>query len=46
VKNLLTACVFFLAGVALLHVIPGVDLVPGGIRAVLNDADRIWGGLP
>jgi hypothetical protein len=46
VKNLLTACVFFLAGVALLQIVPGVDLVPGGVRAALEEVDSIWGRLP
>jgi len=41
-KALLTASVVFFAGVILLQIIPDADLVPDGVRAVLNDVDNIW----
>jgi hypothetical protein len=41
-KTLLTAGIIFLAGVALLGVIPDADIVPTGVRAVLNNVDSIW----
>ena len=41
-KTLLTAGIVFLAGVALLWVIPDADIVPTGVRAVLDDVNSIW----
>ncbi len=41
-KTLLTAGIVFLVGVALLGVIPDADIVPTGVRAVLDDVDSIW----
>jgi hypothetical protein len=35
-KNLLTAGLVLLAGVALLQIIPEADLLPAGVRSVLN----------
>jgi hypothetical protein len=41
-KTLLTAGIVFLVGVALLQIVPDADIVPTGVRAVLDDVDRIW----
>jgi hypothetical protein len=41
-KTLLTAGIVFLAGVALLWVIPDADIVPTGVRAVLDEIAGIW----
>ncbi len=41
-KTLLTAGIVFLAGVALLWVIPDADIVPTGVSAVLDDVNSIW----
>jgi hypothetical protein len=41
-KILLTASVVFFAGVVLLQIIPDADIVPGGVRAVLDEVDSIW----
>ncbi len=41
-KTLLTAGIVFLVGVALLGVIPDADIVPTGVRAVLDNVDSIW----
>jgi len=41
-KNLLTAGIVFLAGVALLQIIPDADIVPTGGRAVLDSINSIW----
>ncbi len=39
-KSLLTAGIVFLAGVALLQIIPDADIVPAGVRAVLDTIAR------
>jgi hypothetical protein len=39
-KSLLIAGFVFLAGVALLQVVPDADLVPTGVRAVLDEIAR------
>jgi hypothetical protein len=41
-KSLLTAGIVFLLGAALLAIIPDADIVPIGVRAVLNEVDSIW----
>jgi len=41
-KSLLTAGVVFLVGVALLGVIPGADIIPTGVRAVMDEMSGIW----
>ncbi len=41
-KTLLTAGIVFLVGMALLVVTADADIVPAGVRAVLDDVDRIW----
>ena len=41
-KSLLTAGIVFLLGAALLAIIPDADIVPTGVRAVLNDVASIW----
>ncbi len=41
-KSLLTAGIVFLLGAALLAIIPDADIVPTGVRAVLNEVDSIW----
>ncbi len=41
-KTLLTAGIVFLAGVALLWVIPDAEIVPTGVSAVLDDVNSIW----
>ena len=41
-KSLLTAGIVFLLGAALLAIIPDADIVPTGVRAVLDDVDNIW----
>ena len=41
-KKLLTAGIVFLLGAALLAIIPDADIVPTGVRAVLNGVDSIW----
>jgi hypothetical protein len=41
-KNMLIALGVFLIGVLLIHAIPGVDLVPDGVRAVLDEVASIW----
>ena len=41
-KSMLLAACVFLVGVALINAVPGVDLVPGGVRAVLEEVDGIW----
>ncbi len=41
-KTLLTAVIVFLAGMALIGVIPDADIVPTGVRAVLDDVNGIW----
>jgi hypothetical protein len=41
-KTLLTAGIVFLVRVSLLWVIPDADIVPTGVRAVLDDVNSIW----
>ncbi len=41
-KSLFTAGIVFLLGAALLAIIPDADIVPTGVRAVLDDVDNIW----
>jgi hypothetical protein len=41
-KGLLTAGIVFLLGAALLQIVPDADIVPTGVRAVLDDVDSIW----
>ena len=41
-KSLLTVGIVFLLGAALLAIIPDADIVPTGVRAVLNEVDSIW----
>ncbi|HEX9770812.1 MAG TPA: hypothetical protein VGA50_16695 [Kiloniellales bacterium] len=41
-KNLLVAVGVFLIGVVLINVVPTVDLVPDGVRAVLDEVAGIW----
>ncbi len=41
-KALLTAGIVLLVGVALIGVIPDADIVPTGVRAVLDDVNSIW----
>jgi hypothetical protein len=41
-KTLLTAGIVLLVGVALIGVIPDADIVPTGVRAVLDDVNSIW----
>ena len=41
-KILLTAGIVLFVGVALLGVIPDANIVPTGVRAVLDDVDNIW----
>ena len=41
-RTLLIAGLVFLAGATLLQVIPDADLIPTGVRAVLDDINSIW----
>ncbi len=41
-KNFFIAFGVFAIGVAVLSVLPGTDLVPPGVRAVLDDVAAIW----
>lgn len=41
-KNMLVALGVFLIGVVLVHALPGVDLVPDGVRAVLDEVASVW----
>jgi hypothetical protein len=41
-KTLLTAVIVLLVGVGLLGVIPDANIVPTGVKAVLDDVDNIW----
>ena len=41
-KTLLTAVIVLLVGVGLLGVIPDANIVPTGVRAVLDDVNSIW----
>ena len=41
-KSLLTAVIVLLAGVVVLLIIPYADIVPDGVRAVLDKIANIW----
>ncbi len=41
-KSLLTAGIVFLLGAALLAIIPDADIVPTGVRSVLDNVANIW----
>ncbi len=41
-KILLTAVIVLLAGVVVLLIIPDADIVPTGVRAVLDAVANIW----
>ncbi len=41
-KNMLVALAVFLIGAGLIHALPGVDLVPDGVRAVLDEVASVW----
>ncbi len=41
-KATLLACGVILVGLALLATLSGTDLVPSGVRAVLDDVTNIW----
>jgi len=41
-KTALVACGVFLVAFALLAVVPDADIVPAGVRRVLDDVAGIW----
>lgn len=41
-KTLVIACGLFAAGFAMLVVLSGADLVPAGVRAILDDVAAVW----
>ena len=41
-KTLLTAAVVLFAGAIFVHSVPQADLVPAGVRAVLDEIAEIW----
>ena len=41
-RTLLIAGMVFLAGIVLLQIIPDADIVPPGVRAVLDEMAGIW----
>lgn len=41
-KSLFIACGLFAAGFVMIAVLPGTDLVPAGVRAILDDVGAVW----
>jgi hypothetical protein len=41
-KSVFIACGVFAVGVAILSVVPDADLLPSGVRAVLDDVATAW----
>lgn len=41
-KTLLTAVIVLLGGAMLIHTVPGTELVPTSVRAVLDQIASIW----
>jgi len=41
-KTLLTAVIVLFAGAIFIHSVPQADLVPSGVRAVLDEIGQIW----
>lgn len=41
-KTLLTAAIVLFAGAIFVHSVPQSDLVPSGVRAVLDEIGAIW----
>jgi hypothetical protein len=41
-KTVLTAGMVFLAGMALLAITPDADIVPTGVRSVLDEIAGVW----
>ena len=41
-KTLLTAAIVLFAGAIVVHSVPQADIVPNGVRAVLDEIGKFW----